>query len=44
VPLLVVGNGEARDLGVRIGFSDIGASVAVWLGVEKGDLPGKSFA
>ena len=44
VPLLVDGNGEARDLGVRIGFSDIGASVAVWLGVGKGDLPGESFA
>jgi phosphopentomutase len=45
VPLLVVGNGEARDLGVRTGFSDIGASVAVWLGVEKkGGLPGESFA
>jgi phosphopentomutase len=44
VPLLVVGNGEARDLGVRTGFSDIGASVAVWFGVEKGGLPGESFA
>jgi len=44
VPLLVVGNGEARDLGVRTGFSDLGASVAVWLGAEKGGLPGESFA
>ena len=44
VPLLVVGPGEPRDLGVRTGFSDIGASVAAWLGVEKGGLPGESFA
>ena len=44
VPLLVVGNGEARDLGVRTGFSDLGASVAVWVGAEKGELPGESFA
>jgi phosphopentomutase len=43
VPLLVVGAGEARDLGVRNGFSDVGASVAAWLGVEKGELPGESF-
>lgn len=42
VPLLVVG-GEPRDLGVREGFSDVGASVAAWLGVEKGGLPGTSF-
>jgi len=42
VPLLVVG-GEARDLGVREGFSDVGASAAAWLGVEKGELPGRSF-
>ncbi|MDQ4128039.1 MAG: phosphopentomutase, partial [Actinomycetota bacterium] len=33
VPLLVIG-GEARDLGVRDSFSDVGASVAAWLGVE----------
>ncbi|HET7269588.1 MAG TPA: phosphopentomutase [Rubrobacter sp.] len=43
VPLLVVG-GEPRDLGVREGFSDLGASVAAWLGVEKGGLPGERFA
>ncbi len=43
VPLLVVGAGEPRDLGVRTGFSDLGASVAAWLGVGKGDLPGESF-
>ncbi len=43
VPLLVVGAGEPRDLGVREGFSDLGASVAAWLGVENGELPGRSF-
>ena len=43
VPLLVVGAGEPRDLGVRIGFSDVGASTAAWMGLEKGDLPGESF-
>ena len=43
VPLLVVGR-EAHDLGVRASFSDVGASVAAWLGVEKGGLPGRSFA
>jgi phosphopentomutase len=42
VPLLAVGTGP-RDLGVREGFSDVGASVAEWLGVEKGSLPGESF-
>ena len=41
VPLLAVGGGEARYLGVREGFSDLGATVANWLGVEKDDLPGK---
>jgi len=44
VPLLVFGAGEPKDLGVRSGFSDLGASVAAWLGVEKGGLPGESFA
>ena len=42
VPLLTVG-GEPRDLGVREGFSDVGASVASWLGVEKAGLPGNNF-
>jgi phosphopentomutase len=45
VPLLVV-EGEAggsRDLGVREGFSDVGATVADWLDVGQGELPGKSF-
>jgi phosphopentomutase len=41
VPLLVAG--EPRDLGVREGFSDVGASVAAWLGVEPAGLPGESF-
>ncbi|HEV2742113.1 MAG TPA: phosphopentomutase, partial [Rubrobacter sp.] len=44
VPLLVVGTGEPEDLGVRTGFSDVGASAAGWLGVEQGGLPGESFA
>jgi len=43
VPLLVIGDGEARDLGVRDGFSDVGAAVAAWLGVEIGGLPGEDF-
>jgi phosphopentomutase len=42
VPLLVVGNDESRDLGVRASFSDLGASVASWLDVERGMLPGRS--
>jgi phosphopentomutase len=45
-PLLVVEGGagsEARDLGVREGFSDLGATVAGWLGVEQGGLPGKDL-
>jgi phosphopentomutase len=43
VPLLVIGGGEGRGLGVRDGFSDVGASVAAWLGVEADGLPGESF-
>jgi phosphopentomutase len=43
VPLLLVGGGEPHDLGIRESFSDVGASVAVWLGVENGELPGRSF-
>ncbi len=43
VPLLMVGAGEPRDLGVRKGFSDLGATVADWLGVGKDGLPGESF-
>jgi phosphopentomutase len=41
VPLLVVYNGP-HDLGVREGFSDVGASVAAWLDVGRGELPGES--
>jgi phosphopentomutase len=43
VPLLVVGGGEPADLGVRDGFSDVGATAAGWLGVQKDGLPGKDF-
>jgi phosphopentomutase len=43
VPLLVVGGGEPADLGVREGFSDVGATAARWLGVEKDGLPGESL-
>jgi phosphopentomutase len=42
VPLLVVGIGP-RDLGVSEGFSDVGATVAAWLGVDQSELPGKSL-
>jgi phosphopentomutase len=47
VPLLVVesetGDKDPRDLGVRRGFSDLGATAAGWLGVEKDGLPGEAF-
>ncbi|CAN5893020.1 phosphopentomutase [soil metagenome] len=43
VPLLIVGGSEARDLGVLEGFSDVGATVADWLGVDKDGLPGQSI-
>jgi phosphopentomutase len=43
VPLLVMGGGDTRDLGIRESFSDVGASVAAWLRVELGGLPGRSF-
>lgn len=43
VPLLLVGGGEPGDLGVRRGFSDLGATVAGWLDVDGGGLPGESF-
>jgi phosphopentomutase len=43
VPLLAVGGGEPGDLGIREGFSDVGATVAGWLGIEKGGLPGKDL-
>jgi phosphopentomutase len=40
VPLLVVHGGEPRDLGIRGGFSDVGATVAAWLGAGQDGLPG----
>ncbi len=43
VPLLAFGGAEPKDLGVREVFSDVGATVAGWLGVEKDGLPGKNF-
>ena len=43
VPLLALGGGDPADLGIREGFSDVGATVAGWLGVDKGWLPGKDF-
>jgi phosphopentomutase len=43
VPLLVVGGEEPGNLGIREGFSDVGATVAAWLGVEQNGLPGKDF-
>jgi phosphopentomutase len=43
VPLLLIGSGEPRDLGIREGFSDVGASGAAWLRVEQGGLPGRSL-
>jgi phosphopentomutase len=43
VPLLAVGGGESANLGVREVFSDVGATVAGCLGVEKDGLAGKDF-
>ncbi|PLS84514.1 MAG: phosphopentomutase [Actinobacteria bacterium] len=45
VPLLVVGGDGTggHHLGIRDGFSDVGASVAAWLGMEGEGLPGKNF-
>ncbi len=43
VPLLAVGGVEPRDLGVRHGFSDVGATAATWLGARTDDLPGEDF-
>ena len=42
VPLLIIGIGP-QDLGISEGFSDVGATVAEWLGVDKDELPGKSL-
>jgi phosphopentomutase len=43
VPLLAVGGTDPRDLGIRDGFADLGATVAAWLGVENNGLPGADF-
>ena len=44
-PLLAAGvDGEARDLGTRESFSDLGQTVAELLGVEAPGLEGESFA
>jgi len=43
VPLLAIGGGEPRNLGVRDGSADLGATVAAWLGIEKNGLPGEDF-
>ena len=43
VPLLSVGGGEARSLGVRGTFADAGATAAAWLGARKDGLPGESW-
>jgi phosphopentomutase len=44
VPLLVVGGAAPRALGIRDGFSDVGATVAGWLGVDGRNLPGEDFS
>jgi phosphopentomutase len=41
VPLLVAGNVKPRDLGVRDSFADVGATVAAWLRIKTGGLPGR---
>ena len=43
VPLLAFGGPTPKDLGVREIFSDVGATVARWLGVEQDGLPGEDF-
>jgi phosphopentomutase len=43
VPLLVVGSHEQRNLGVRDGFAEVGATVAAWLEVDGSGLPGENF-
>jgi phosphopentomutase len=42
VPLLVIGGDEPLNLGVRDGFSDLGATVAAYLGVKNNGLPGRN--
>jgi phosphopentomutase len=43
VPLLAFGGDEPRNLGIRDGFADVGATVAARLGVDKNGLPGEDF-
>ena len=43
VPLLTFGEVETRDLGIRGGFSDVGATTASWLGVGARGLPGEDL-
>lgn len=43
VPILAAGDKNPRDIGVREGFYDIGATVVDWLRVEQDGLPGQSF-
>ncbi|BBL81115.1 phosphopentomutase [Rubrobacter xylanophilus] len=43
VPLLSVGGGEPRPLGIRETFADVGATAAAWLGADRGGLPGESW-
>lgn len=42
VPLLSVGGGEPRPLGIRETFADVGATAAAWLGADRGGLPGRA--
>ncbi|MBA2441611.1 MAG: phosphopentomutase [Rubrobacter sp.] len=43
VPVLAVSGSAPRELGVREGFADLGATVAAWLRVDPDGLPGESF-
>jgi phosphopentomutase len=43
VPLLLAGNGEPHNLGVRSSFADLGATVAAWLGIARNGLPGENM-
>jgi phosphopentomutase len=43
VPLLVASPKEPRDLGIQDGFANLGATVAVWLGIDRNGLPGEDF-
>jgi len=43
VPLLVASPKEPCDLGIQDGFANLGATVAVWLGIDRNGLPGEDF-